>query len=137
MKVALIAGSSRKLNEKASVERLYGKSPLFRWALEYCKKNYDAIYVLSPKYGLLALTDEAEPYEESLANKQRLAFKEWLNSVVEQIKKVIPEGSELYFHAGNRHRKLIPLLNEGYQCHEPMKGLAIGKQMKWYKEQLS
>lgn len=135
MKVALIAGSSRKLNEKASVERLYGKSPLFRWTLAYCKRNYDAIYVLSPKYGLLALTDEIEPYEEDLQNKQRLAFKEWLNSVVEQIKKVIPEGSELFFHAGKRHRKLIPFLEE-YICHEPMKGLAIGKQMKWYKEQL-
>lgn len=135
MKVALIAGSSRKLNEKASVERLYGKSPLFRWTLAYCKRNYDAIYVLSPKYGLLALTDEVEPYEEDLQNKQRLAFKEWLNSVVEQIKKVIPEGSELFFHAGKRHRKLISLLEE-YQCHEPMKSLAIGKQMKWYKEQL-
>src|SRR3989338_6796981 len=112
MKVALIAGSSRKLNEKASAEKLYSKSPLFRWALEYCKRNYDAIYILSPKYGLLALTDEVEPYEESLANKQRLAFKEWLNQVVEQIKKVIPEGSELFFHAGARHRKLIPQLKE-------------------------
>jgi hypothetical protein len=136
MKVGLIAGTSRKMSEECEAEKLYSKSPLFRYALEFSKRNYDSVYVLSPKYGLLPLTTIVAPYEESLHNKQRQYFKEWLEQVVKQIKETIPQGTELFFHTGNRHRKLIPLLQGEYICHEPTKGMGIGRQLKWYKEQL-
>lgn len=136
MIVGLVSGASRKLNEKAPAGLLYSKSPLFRYSLEYCKRNYEAVYILSPKYGLLPITEIVDTYEESLANIQRLAFKEWLAKVVNQIKEVIPTGSELFFYAGKRYRKLIPLLQSEYVCHEPTKGLGIGKQLKWLRHQL-
>lgn len=135
MKIALISGTSRKFDKPMPAGELYKKSPLFRYGIEFCQRQYNQVFVLSPKYGLLPVDKEIEPYDLALANIQRRAFKEWIEKVVEQIKQTILEGSELYVHAGKRFRKLIPYLKD-YQCHEPMANMGIGRQLKWYRKQL-
>ena len=136
MKIGLVACTARKEDKAMPVEKLYSKSPLFRYAVAFCKRNYNAVYALSSKHGLLPLTEVVEPYDEALSNKLRGDFKDWMRLVAEQIIKTIPEGSELYFHAGIRHRRVISFLEEKYKCFEPMKGITIGKQLKFYKERL-
>lgn len=135
MKVGLIACSSRKNDKAMAVEKLYSKSPLFRCALEYSKKHYNAVYCLSARHGLLPLTKVIKPYDESLSDKRKQEVEEWLEKTAEQIKQTIPKGSELYFHTGLKYRKLILLL-EDYRCFEPTKGMGIGQQLKFYKEVL-
>lgn len=137
MKVGIVACGSRKESTAMPAEKLYSKSTLFRYATAYCKKTCNAVYALSARHGLIPLTQEVEPYDESLANKHGTELKDWYRMVVEQILKVIPQGSELHFHAGNKHRKLIFFLEEKYKCFEPMKGITIGKQLKFYKEELA
>jgi hypothetical protein len=136
MKVGLIACSARKEEETLSVEKMYAKSPLFRYSVIYSKKNYNAVYALSAKHGLLPLTDVIEPYDENLMNMHGRELKDWYRLVTEQILETIPQGSELYFHAGNKYRRLISFLEEKYKCEEPMKGITIGKQLKFYKEKV-
>jgi hypothetical protein len=43
----------------------------------------------------------------------------------------------VYFHTGKRYRLyLIPMLEKmEFKCEEPLKNLAIGKQLAWYREQ--
>lgn len=115
---------------------LFKKSPLFRYAIEFCEKHYDKTFVLTPRHGLLPLEKEVKPYDIALDNVQRRALREWLEKVAEQIRKEIAEGSELYFHSGNRFRKVIPLLEKDYKCIAPMKGMGIGQQLQFYKQQL-
>ena len=135
MKVGLVACSARKYDKPMAVERLYSKSPLFRYAIEYSKRHYNAIYCLSAKHGLLPLTEVIEPYDESLSDKRKQEAEEWFEKIAKQIKQTIPKGSELYFHTGLKYRRLIPLLKD-HRCFEPMAKMGIGKQLKFYKETL-
>ena len=133
LKVALIAGTARKLNGEALACLIYSNSPLFRHSYNYCKANYDKVYIISAKYGLIEPTKRIESYNESLDFKRRRELKDWLKLVVKQIEKEIPLNSELYFHTGKRLYKLIPYLESlGYKCFTPMKGMSIGKRLKFY-----
>jgi hypothetical protein len=116
---------------------MYAPSPLFRAAYSYATKNYDAVAILSAKYGLLLPDDEIEPYELTLKNMTDQQRKLWAEKVVNQLEKRIglQKIKECYFHTGKEYREhLIPLLEDaGIKCHVPLKGLSIGKQMRWYK----
>ena len=135
-KVGLISCASKKHDEPMTVERLYSKSPHFRYATEFCKRNYNAVYAISAKHGLIALSQVIEPYDISLANIQHAEFKEWIDHVSNQIRETIPSDWELYFHAGKRFRTLIPHLDE-YKCHVPMKGIGIGLHLHFFIEWLN
>ena len=138
MKVGLLTDTSRHLNtdgkEYAGV--IFLNSPLFRYSLDYCKKNYDEIHVLSVKYGMVDVNEKIESYEESIHHKSKKDMELWLENTSEQIRKRIPKGSELYFHTGLRYRRLIPLLEGEYPCFEPMRGLGIGQMLQKYKKLL-
>lgn len=137
MKVGLVAGTARKNDGTLPAEKLYAKSPLFRYAVAFCKKTYGNVYILSAQHGLLPLTQEVTSYEANLGNVHGRELKDWYRMVTEQILKVVPPGSELYFHAGNKHRKVIMFLEEKYRCFEPMRSMPIGKQLKFYKERVA
>lgn len=131
LKIALIAGGSRKLKGKGIASLIYGNSSLFRRSYEYCKSRHDKTYILSVKYGLIKPTKEIKSYNDCLDFKHRRELKDWLELISEQIKQTIPPGSELYFHTGKRYYKLIPYLKD-YKCFTPMKGMGIGKRLKFY-----
>jgi hypothetical protein len=115
---------------------MYAPSPLFRAAYNYATKNYDAVAILSAKYGLLLPDDEIEPYELTLKNMTKQERKKWAEKVADQLKERtgLQKISECFFHAGKEYREfLIPILeNLGIKCRIPLKGLSIGKQLQWY-----
>lgn len=83
MKIGLVACTARKEDKTMPVEKLYSRSPLFRYAVAFCKHNYNAVYALSAKHGLLPLTDVIEPYDENLMNKHGKELKDWYRLVTE------------------------------------------------------
>lgn len=137
MKVAIIACGARKEETAMPAEKLYARSTLFRFAVSYAKKNFQAVYCLSARHGLLRLTDVIEPYNQGLGQMHGKEFKDWLRTVTEQITKEIPEGSELHFFAGYKARLLMKWLEEKYQCSAPLANYRIGKQLKFLKERLA
>ncbi|MFA5992549.1 MAG: DUF6884 domain-containing protein [Candidatus Pacearchaeota archaeon] len=132
-KIALISCASKKVNSKTKAQNLY-ISPLFKYNLKYAKSlSPDRIFILSAKYGLLDLNEEIEPYNKTLNKMSSEEIEEWAGLVLNQLKEVSDiKKDEFIFLAGNNYRKyLIPNI-KNYQI--PLKGLGIGKQLKWLKE---
>lgn len=127
---------SDKLENKSRAADLY-KSALFKLSLEYARKQKpDDIFILSAKYGLLALDDEIEPYDETLNDMKINQRKEWARKVVEQLeRKTDLDKDHFIILAGNKYRQfLIPHL-KSYEI--PMEGLYIGKQLKFLKNKIT
>jgi len=134
-KIILISCASKKINKKIKAQDLY-ISALFQKNLQYAKSlNPDKIFILSAKYGLLKLDKEVEPYDKTLNRMRSYEIKEWANSVLSQLQKVVDlNKDEFVFLAGDNYRKfLLPRINN-YKI--PMLGLGIGKQLKWLKEKI-
>ncbi len=132
-RVVLISCASKKLGRKAKARDLY-ISPLFRYNLGYARSlNPDKIFILSAKYHLLDLEREIEPYDETLNRMSEKDIKKWANNVVTQLgSKTRLKDDEFIFLAGENYRKYIIQQISNYKI--PLKGLGIGKQLKYLKE---
>jgi len=132
-KIVLISCASKKLQHKTKARELYSSS-LFKLNLKYAKSlNPNKIFILSAKYGLLDLEKEIEPYNLTLNNMKDDEIKLWADKVIESLSKEADlKSDEFIFLAGEKYRKyLIPnIIN--YKI--PLKGLGIGKQLKFLKE---
>jgi len=134
-KIILISCVSKKLPYKSKAKDLY-TSPLFRYNLKYAQSsNPDKIFILSAKYGLLELEQEIQPYNKTLNKTSTKEIKIWADSILNELQKVSDlNKDEFIFLAGERYRRyLIPHITH-YKI--PMKGLGIGRQLKWLKERL-
>ena len=134
-KIVLISCVSKKLSHKARVRDLY-ISPLFRYNLEYAQLlKPDKIYVLSAKYGLLDLEKEIEPYNTTLNTMPSRHIKAWADNVIIQLNKVADlKKDEIIFLAGEKYRRYLILHIVNYKI--PLKGLSIGKQLKYLKDKI-
>lgn len=136
MKIGLIACCSKKKNITTRAEQLYD-STLFKYSLKYLQKNKcDKIYILSAKYGLLRLDDVISPYNETLNSKSTYEIKTWSDMVLEELQKNSNlKQDEYIILAGAKYRKyILPYLS---RYIIPLKGLGIGKQLKFLKENLN
>ena len=134
-KIVLISCVSQKLDKKSKAKDLY-VSTLFKKNMAYAKMlDPDKIYILSAKYGLLALDDEIEPYNVTLNTMKVAEKKAWAQKVLSQLEKVESiEDTKFIFLAGNNYREyLIPHLPH---IEVPMVGLPIGKQLQFLTERL-
>ncbi|MFA6422825.1 MAG: DUF6884 domain-containing protein [Patescibacteria group bacterium] len=132
-KIVLIACCSRKLNIPSLAQDLY-ISPLFKFSLAYAKKlKPDHIFILSAKYGLIALNDKISPYNETLNDKKSKEIVIWADQVIQKLQRFNLSNDKYIFLAGEKYRKyLIPHL-KNYEV--PLKGLGIGKQLQFLKRQ--
>ena len=136
MRVVLISCVSKKAEKKCSARDLYVSS-LFRYCLAYARLlNADKIFVLSAKYGLVGLNEVIEPYNESLNLMNDAKKKEWADGVFDKLKNEIDvDEDEVIFLAGENYRKY--LIERLKKVSVPLKGLGIGKQLKFLKERLN
>ena len=91
--------------------------------------------MLSAQHGLVGLEEGLEPYERTLSRMSSEDVKRWADSVLAQLRNVADlQRDRFVFLAGERYRKhLLPHLPN----HDiPLRGLGIGKQMKFLKENL-
>lgn len=135
MKVALISCSKLKNEGIMAACDLYSKSQLFNKMILYTKNNYDIVYILSAKYGLLKPYDIIESYDITLNTFNISQLKSWSNDVNNKIQNEIIFGSNIDMYCGIKYRKyLIPLLTNNYIVNVPFIGLGIGQQLKKLNE---
>jgi len=130
--IVLISCASTKLPYRVKAKDLY-TSPLFKLSLRYARSlEPDAIFVLSAKHGLVDLEQELEPYDLTLNEMPGEKGEEWAGLVLDRLRSVADLGSDrVVFLAGERYRKhLLPYVSHP---EDPMRGLGIGKQMKFLK----
>ena len=74
-------------------------------------------------------------YNKTLNKMSDNGIKEWSNNVLNKLNRVVDlDNDEITFLAGERYRKyLIPHI-KNYKI--PLKGLGIGKQLKYLKEKV-
>ncbi len=75
MNVALVACCSKKLTRTVAARDLY-VSTLFKKAAAYAR-TFDAWYVLSAKYGLVAPDEVIDPYNQTLLKMKRSERQAW------------------------------------------------------------
>jgi hypothetical protein len=134
-KIVLLSCVSKKLDKKAKAEEMY-VSPLFKYSLGFAKmQKPDKIFILSAKYGLLSLDEEVEPYNETLITMNKTQRKEWAEKVLKKLRKETNMQEDLFvFLAGERYREFI--LPHIKKFEIPMKGLGIGRQLKFLKDRV-
>ncbi len=132
-RIVLISCAKTKLSQKSKAKDLY-VSPLFRYSLQYAKSlSPDMIFILSAKYGLLDLEKEIKPYDKALNKMSVQKVKKWANNVINQLKaKTNLKKDKFIFLAGEKYMKyLIPEISN---CRIPLKGMRIGKRLRYLKE---
>ena len=126
-RVAFIGCSSTKARVPCIAERLY-RGVLFRKSLAYCRQEqFDAIYVLSAKYGLVALDERLEPYDLSLRSFSLVNRRAWAERVKEQMHQRGIQEEEVWFFCGK-------LYHEHFMGSKPMQGKSIGRCLAFFNE---
>ena len=130
--IAFIACVKTKQNRACRAEEMY-ISDLFKKSLLYAKKHADNIFILSAKYGLLALDDVISPYEKTLNGASEREKKIWAYTVYQQFLKRGGNPKEpCMFLCGLNYRKYLMQLFPNSEA--PLKGLSFGNVLRWYKE---
>lgn len=132
MRIALISCSKNKMVTECVASKMYSKSTLFKKTLNYChRQNYDLIFILSAKYGILNPSDKILPYELTLNSFSKSELKIW----AEQCYKILlPKyiESQFDFYAGKVYfkelSKLLPNSNN------ILEGLGIGERLKFLNQ---
>jgi hypothetical protein len=135
-RVVLISCVSKKLPHAAPAKDLYVSS-LFRFCLRYAKTlKPDAIFILSAKYGLVALDQPLEPYNDTLNTKRDTEIRQWAQGVLQQLRsKIDPEQDTVIFLAGEKYRR--HLIGQIRHTEIPLVGLSIGRQLQFLKRALA
>jgi len=134
-KNVLISCVAKKRNTSALAREIY-ISPLFKGAYRYAHKlSADRIFILSAKYGLLEENDIIEPYDDTLNTKSVAEVRAWAKNILIALsQKTNLQEDEFVFLAGDKYRKY--LIDNLRYFSVPLKGLPIGKQLAFYKENL-
>jgi hypothetical protein len=135
MNIGIISCVSKKLEGKHPAKELY-VSDLFLKSYAYAIKNYDKVIILSAKYGVVLPEDIIESYELTLNNFSERRKKNWAYDTYHELIKHLDKEDIVYWHCGENYNKYIRRVIAGKQVF-PMKGLGIGRQLKWYKDRLN
>ena len=140
MKIGLLASTKQKQPYASYAKDMYKASPLFSAAYQYTSQTYDRLYVLSAKHYLLHPDEVIEPYDATLNKMPAKERRDWAREVVIRMKERIPMHAveAIYIHAGQQYwQYLVPLLEqEKYRCFVPIKGMNVGEQQRWYRNQI-
>ena len=131
-KIVLISCVKKKRDGRHKAEDLY-ISPFFKKSMAYAKANKpDKIFILSALHGLLPLGKRIDNYDLSLNNFKVNELRTWADRTIHQLGRVSDLEQDIFiFLAGDRYRKY--LLPKIIHYKIPMKGLGIGKQLRYLK----
>ena len=131
--VALLSCVKSKQNAACRAEHMYTSS-LFRKMLAYARTlNPKAIYILSARYGLLALDEKIEPYEKTLKSMSPHHKSDWATGVIRDLRQKCDLAHDRFvILAGEGYRKGLVSSIEHYSV--PMDGLSFGQQLRWLGE---
>jgi DGQHR domain-containing protein len=123
------------LSRPAPARELYA-SPLFRLASRFCSATCDRWFVLSARHGLVDPDQVIAPYDVSLSGLNRGDRQAWADLVVEQLwrRGLLGSGHRFLLHAGADY---ADLLAARLGAEQPLRGLAIGQRLAWYRQALA
>jgi len=135
-RAVLISCVSQKLPHAALAKDLYVSS-LFKFCLRYAQTlKPDIVFILSAKYGLVALDQPLEPYNDTLNTKRDAEIRQWAQGVLQQLRsKVDLERDHVVLLAGEKYRR--HLIGEIRHPEIPLIGLSIGRQLQFLKRALA
>jgi hypothetical protein len=128
MRVGLVMCCGEKLGHPSPAEELY-QSALFKKASAYAKAHYEAWFILSAKYGLVAPTDVIEPYDCTLKKMRKAERCAWGHRVFDQIVERGLAEAHFFGHTGADYLDPLP---PALKVERPLKGLGIGQRCGWY-----
>lgn len=133
MRIALISCSKNKMATDCIAQEMYSKSLLFSKTLNYChRQNYDLIFILSAKYGILSPSDKISPYELTLNSFSKSELKKWASGCLKVLSDAGVVESQFDFYSGKIYfeelSKLLPCSTN------VLKGLGIGKRLKFLNQ---
>ena len=107
-KIILIACVKEKLNHPAKAIDIYQGSLFKKWLKLAHEIDYDLLFILSGKHGLLEPNKTIEPYDLNL-NHQNIEYKnKWAENVVEELNLVSDLKKDQYlFLCEESYKKLI------------------------------
>ena len=134
----LVSCVSRKLNRQAAAKDLYC-SDWFMKARKYVEREGAQWRILSAEYGLVHPDTLTVPYERTLNTMGVAERRRWAGKVLAQLRPVLQEIDQVVILAGERYREF---LIDGIRAlvpkvEIPLRGLQIGKQLAWFKHELS
>lgn len=135
-KIVLISCVSKKVTHPAFAKDLYISS-LFRFSYQYALSLCpDRVFILSAKYGLVPEDAVISPYNLTLNAMCSKEIQEWSREASHAINEYTDtENDEFIFLAGERYRRHLLSSIKNYKI--PMKGLRIGEQLAWLRQQLN
>lgn len=133
--IYLVSFVAEKRQSELPAEEIYC-SDWFNKARTYVLRKLkleDDWFILSAKYGLLNPRTIIGPYNETLNNMRKLERMDWAHRVEGQLRRLLHSGDNVVLLAGQRYREFLEpeLLALGCRVSVPMRGLGIGKQLKW------
>ena len=135
MHMHLVSCVGKKLTTATPAKELY-VSPWFKKARQYVETNGGNWFILSAKYGLVHPDQVIEPYELTLNQMAKVDRRKWATRVFAQLLPRLSHDLSLTILAGSRYREFLEdwLISKSDQVFVPMRGLGIGKQLKWLTE---
>lgn len=132
--VHLVSCVSKKAETAMPARHLY-QSQWFSFASQYAELNEGGWCILSAKHGLLDPETVVEPYSQSLNDYTVEERRKWAERVLAEIDEKFDTPTRFIVLAGKKYREhLVPLLHrQGHVCEVPMRGLGIGEQLRWLK----
>jgi len=135
--ISVVQCVSKKRDTPQLARDLY-TSNLFVNAAAYAEKISDEWFIISAKYGLVRPSDRLKPYDVTLNHMPARQRRVWAEQVFTDLKPLLRPTDTIVFLAGVIYRKNLVKKVEDLGCKVeiPMKGLRIGEQVRWLKEQL-
>lgn len=130
MRIGFVACCGQKLNRPSPAGEIY-VSPLFKMSRQAITKGTSSWFILSAKHGLLRPDEIISPYDQSLQDMNKEERQQWTERVRSEILKVAGDA-ELIVLAGELY--LRPFEGLPNRIIKPLKGLVIGKRLKFLKE---
>jgi len=129
----LVSCVSKKKIERTCASDLYMKSAWFVKVRRLVEATGAPWFILSAEHGLLSPDAEIDPYNRTLNDMSPKERRAWADRVKGLMDIKLPEADEVVVLAGQKYREnLMPYLRQRYaSVRVPMKGLTIGRQLKW------
>lgn len=141
MRVGLVGCTKSKLSRRARAEDLYSLSAMFRGRRAFVAQSCDRWFVLSAKHGVLAPSDELEPYDVTLVGAPTPVKRAWSTRVIAELKEALGDltGMTFEIHAGRDYwgyGLVDSLRSAGAQVELPTEGLSQGQQRRFYLDRV-
>lgn len=132
----LVSGVEGKRSRAVAAKDLY-HSPWFRAARAYAEQADGPWFILSMEHGLLSPETRIAPYERPPAGESAEERKRWAERVFAALRSKIYPGDTVVLLAGEKLREFLEekLTGAGCLVETPLRGLRIGEQVRWLKQQ--